>query len=110
MHAGHESPVSVAGPSSSAGIEGSPYDRSMHYTLNESLPPLDRPVLVAALDGWVDAAGTYVGFRRELESDPDAKDGARQKCQTVMLHEELKPSLTQLLCPVETITAKTLKI
>ena len=44
--------------------------------------------------GWVDAAGTYVGFRRELESDPDANLARIRRKQRAMVRKGLGFGLT----------------
>ena len=80
----------------------------MHYTLNESLPPLDRPVLVAALDGWVDAAGAASTAGAHLAEpglevaafDPDALFDYRSRRPAL---DVIDGVLTELTWPAMTI-------
>ncbi|MCB9942166.1 MAG: FemAB family PEP-CTERM system-associated protein [Geminicoccaceae bacterium] len=50
-------------------------------------------------DGWVDAGGTYVGFRRELESDPDANLARIRRKQRAMVRKGLGFGLTAVIDP-----------
>ena len=47
--------------------------------------------------GWVEASGTYAGFKRELEPDPDANLARIRRKQRAMVRKGLKLGLTSVV-------------